>query len=248
MGTHCNDIETLLPTYLDGELGPHDQLSIEHHLADCEACRNHVRTEGAFQARVRELLAPPAPPAELEARVREALDRDEKLARAARRQIGRSWALPGMAAAAAAASLMLFVAVNVKPTASGADRPAPQARVTPVETSAPRGTDKSLLSLSVFGAPSAPEVWRPRRLWFEVQRQDGGASVVTIQPVSCSALDLRSSEKRLVVGGAELWVGRKGRLGTVTFDRGSGVCFVFTADMDPDQLVSGLVRWGVLGP
>src|SRR6266545_8163254 len=109
MATQCNDIETLLPTYLDGELAAADRLSFDHHTADCSECREVVRSEAAYRARVRELLAPPAAPDGLDRRVRSALDGEDMRARAARRQVGRSWALPGAAGLAAAAALALFV-------------------------------------------------------------------------------------------------------------------------------------------
>jgi anti-sigma factor RsiW len=135
MATQCRDIETLFPTYLDGELAPHDQLSFEHHVADCASCRELVRSERNYLERVRALLIPPAPPADLPARVAQTLDREDELAMQDRRRSGWSWLLPGSASVAAAAALVLFALSmfegrfgGPERAAAGVDQAAPSVR------------------------------------------------------------------------------------------------------------------------
>src|SRR5688572_14745995 len=124
MATQCKDVDTLLPTYLDGELAPHDQLSFEHHLADCAGCREQVRGETTYLEAVRRSLVPPPAPPELEGRVRRALDEEERRSAQARRRAGWSWALPGAAGLAAAAALALFILGEVdRPAAAVAEAP-----------------------------------------------------------------------------------------------------------------------------
>jgi anti-sigma factor RsiW len=108
MATQCKDIEALLPTYLDGELAAHDQLSLEHHVADCPPCREQVRAERDHLDRMRRLLAPPPPPPGLDQRIRQMLDREDAQLIRARRRSGGAWLLPGSATVAAAAALALF--------------------------------------------------------------------------------------------------------------------------------------------
>ena len=123
MATQCKDIEALLPTYLDGELAPHDQLSLEHHVADCTPCREQVRAERDHLDRIRILLAPPPPPAGLDRRVRQALDQEDARAVRARRRAGSAWLLPGAATLAAAAALALFALSVVQDLRGGGDAP-----------------------------------------------------------------------------------------------------------------------------
>ena len=140
MATQCKDIEALLPTYLDGELAPHDQLSLEHHVADCAPCREQVRAERDHLDRIRTLLAPPPPPPGLDGRVRRALDQEDARALRARRRAGGAWILPGAATLAAAAALALFAVSVVQDVRGGGDA-APQAASAVREPIAERARD-----------------------------------------------------------------------------------------------------------
>jgi hypothetical protein len=240
MPTQCHDIETLLPTYLDGELAAHDHLSFEHHMADCAACRDRVLSEGAYRARVRELLAAPPPPDLLAARVRQALDREDEQARSARRRVGRNWALPTASVFAAAAALTLFlVSESRTPSPSVADH-------TAEHRMAGDRTVSLALSPSGLGQRSGNlGNWSPRRVEFDVSRNDGRRHEVWLQLMRCRELDLRRDERLPEVSGDDVWVGRRDRLNTVTVGRSNGTCFVFTSDMEADELLSGVMRLGL---
>lgn len=241
MPTQCQDIDTLLPTYLDGELASHDHLSFEHHMADCATCRDRVMSEGAYRARVRELLIPPAAPDDLAARVRASLDREDEQNRRARRRIGRNWALPGASVFAAAAALALFL-VSESRTPSPVD----DGDHTAEHHMASERTVSLALSPSGLGQPSGNlGNWTPTRVEFDVSRRDGRSHEVWLQLMSCRGLDLRGDERVPEVSGADVWVGRRGRLNTVTLGRTNGSCFVFTSDMEADQLLSGVLRLGL---
>jgi anti-sigma factor RsiW len=237
MPTQCHDIETLLPTYLDGELAAHDHLSFEHHMADCVACRDRVMSEGAYRARVRELLAPPPPPDGLAAKVRQALDAEDAQARVARRRFGRSWALPATSVCAAAAALVLFL--------SSQSRSAQVAEDHGGESRGLSSADRSLrlaLSSSGLGPSSRGQgTWQTRTAQVSVVRSDGRLQDVSLQVVKCRGLDLRGHE-HVRISGAELWLGRRGPLNVITHDFGNGGCVVVTSDMEPDLLLSWVMQ------
>lgn len=248
MPTHCHDIETLLPTYLDGELAAHDHLSFEHHMADCAGCRDRVLAEGAYRARVRELLTPPPAPADVEARMREMLDREDEQVRSARRKMGRSWALPTASVFAAAAALVLFVFTQSRPSEqTGQDRLARHEAVNDAVSTGDRAL-RLPLSPSALG-PSSGQLgsWLPRSVEFDVRHSDDRSHSVLLQVLGCRGLDLRSAE-HVQVSGTDVWVGRQGRVNTVTLDRGSGVCLVFSSDMEADRLLSGVLRLSLTRP
>ena len=57
--THAGD---RLSAYLDGELNPAEQTSIESHLADCASCRSERDAAGASRSLVRSLPVVEPPP------------------------------------------------------------------------------------------------------------------------------------------------------------------------------------------
>lgn len=69
----CPDAQILVPLMLDNELARDDLNDLQVHLAECEACREHVRFETGLRAAIqRRLVAPP--PAGLRERVASTLD------------------------------------------------------------------------------------------------------------------------------------------------------------------------------
>ncbi|HTE54330.1 MAG TPA: zf-HC2 domain-containing protein [Kofleriaceae bacterium] len=240
MTAQCNDIETLLPTYLDGELSTHDQLSFDHHIADCGDCRDRVRGEAAYLARVREILAPPAPSDDLVVRVRLALDQEDIQSRSARRRSLRAWALPGASGLAAAAALVLLV------TSDGGSGRAPLQSDWSPETGAdplaarPIGVDRAQpISL----APQRVS-WRPVQVRFEAVAADGTVHQVGLEVLSCRNVDM-SGHARWTAADAVLWVAR-GQVNTVIYQTG-GTCMVFASDMALEQLAPQIVRSGLIG-
>ena len=244
MATQCNDIETLLPTYLDGELASHDQLSFEHHMADCTGCRDRVRAEGAYRGRVRELLTPPAAPDGLTCRVREALDREDGRMRAGRRRFGRSWLLPISAGLSAAAALVLFVASEARHSAdSGGDGMAAQAGPVGARPQRPP-IGLSMVGLGYLGDARPPATWRPLQAMFDVQMVDGRHHDVGLQVMEAGGLDL-SRHSRWVRKGTELFV-QRGAVNSVVYCGGGTICMVFASDMEPEQLVGEVMRVGLV--
>jgi anti-sigma factor RsiW len=264
MATQCKDIETLLPTYLDGELDPHDRLSFEHHTADCAECRERVRAEAAWLQRVRGLLAPPAPPTSLLDRVRAGLDGEDRSALQVRRRVGWAWVLPGGASLAAAAALVLFMVSELKPEPIAAReapavRQAVQDRVndSPVRVGSPQEVSvaaqqylRKPVRTPQFRAQRASlRGWQPRELdgrdavllLYEVPDSRGMLHQLTVHVVDASGLDLRGSE-RWRIGATELWVAGLGGVSTVTYKDQYGFGYVFSSDMDAEELA-----WLVVG-
>lgn len=236
MGTQCNDIETHLPTYLDGELSTHDQLSFDHHIADCGECRERVRAEGAYLARVREALAPPAVPDQLAARVRLALDQEDGQSRSARRRSWRAWALPmGSGLAAAAALLLLVVSERAAPEGVLGDDDGV------VQAARPIGVGRTQ---PIGLMPRAGQVtWRPVSMQFDLALADGSQHKVQVNVLACRNVDT-SAHDRWPAGDTVLWVAR-GRVNTVIYRTGNA-CVVFASDLAPEQLVPEVVRSGLL--
>ena len=260
----CKDIEALLPTYLDGELDPHDRLSFEHHTADCAECRERVREEGAELQRVRQLLVPPGAPPELMQRVRASLDQEDRLALQVRRRTGVAWVLPGGASLAAAAALVLFVVAELRPAPvelaeAPAVRQAVQDRVnnSPVRVGSPQ--EVSVAAQEYLRMPvKAPQFrpagaslrgWQPRELdgrdavllLYDVPDSRGALHQVTVHVIDASGLDLRGSE-RWKIGRTDLWVASLGGVSTVTYKDRYGFGYVFSSDMDLEELA-----WLVVG-
>jgi anti-sigma factor RsiW len=243
MATQCNDIETLLPTYLDGELAPHDQLSFDHHMADCAVCRELVRSEGAYLVRVRELLVPPPMPEDLAARVRVVLDQADGGARAARRRSWRSWALPGAASMAAAAALVLMVVneTDRSPSANDNDSAGVQ-----IASHIPAPSGSIPISLTPFGQrdrDSSRPSWIPRQSRWDVYPGDGRVYLVSLDMLNCGNIDVSRLEA-VMASGAELRVAR-GKVNTVIYQAGN-TCMVFASDMGLKLLIQEIVRSGLV--
>jgi anti-sigma factor RsiW len=114
MAIQCADTDTLVQTYLDGELAENDASILQSHLAECAPCARAATDEARTHAFLREKLAPPPMPTHMRDRVMEALERDDWQSR--RQRASRwSWILPAAASLAAAAALVLFIVSNNQP-------------------------------------------------------------------------------------------------------------------------------------
>lgn len=264
MATQCKDIETLLPTYLDGELDPHDRLSFEHHTADCTECRERLREETAYLERVRSLLVPPAAPEGLALRVRASLDVEDRRAMKVARRAGWSWVLPGGASLAAAAALVMFMVSELRPQQvalheAPAVRQAVRDRIndSPVRVGSPQEVSvaaqqylrKPVRTPQFRPAGAALRGWQPRELdgreavllLYDVPDSRGARHQLTVHVVDASGLDLRGSE-RWKIGATELWVASLGGVSTVTYKDQYGFGYVFSSDMELEELA-----WLVVG-
>lgn len=115
----CQSIDTLSMAYLDDELAGEERRELELHLVDCGACKQHLDAERTELAMLRAALAPPPAPDIVKARIARALDEEDRKELGDQKQRARSrlgrWLLPGSALAAAAAALMVFVGVGLRP-------------------------------------------------------------------------------------------------------------------------------------
>lgn len=67
------EMQRLLPGYLDGELSLSESLAFEHHLDDCATCRSQLEAESRASRLLRQADLGAALPAHLERRIRAAL-------------------------------------------------------------------------------------------------------------------------------------------------------------------------------
>jgi anti-sigma factor RsiW len=260
MTKHCDSIETLAMTFLDGELADEELRDFELHLLACAACRSRVEAEDAALTEMRRRLAPPPAPDLLRARIGHALDAEDRtLTRQARLAQVKSWLLPGAASLAAAAALIVFV--TVRPPAAD-DVPVSRVAVSQHMRNAP---------LEVTGAATTPWIRRnygaqiepPRfadslvrvagaRLTDVVGRKalqifydvtSGGGARYALQTLMFDATGVELPGEKLVVGGRELTVDEYGGFHVVSFRDTDGLAYVFTsADLGRNQLVDMVVN------
>jgi hypothetical protein len=213
---------------------------------------------------VRGLLAPPATPAELVRRVNAGLDEEDRRATQVRRRTGFAWVLPGGASLAAAAALVMFMVSELRPTPvvpaeAPAVRLAVQDRVnnSPVRVGSPQEVSvaaqeylrKPVRTPQFRQAGSSLRGWQPRELdgreavllLYDVPDSRGALHQVTVHLIDASGLDLRGSE-RWKIGATELWVASLGAVSTVTYKDKYGFGYVFSSDMELEELA-----WLVVG-
>lgn len=261
MAICCSDVETLVQTYLDGELAENDAVEFDQHIGECSACRARVAEERRFLAALRARLAAPPAPDVVRRRVLAALDDEDRVRGRARRQRRASWILPGAASLAAAAALLVFA---LDPWAGQ-----PQAADNPVSAEAVRQHIRRP-PIEVQGAGVTPwikEHFTPRvdpprfsahgidlvgarlshlrgrdaaQLFYEVAR-DGRRFEVQVHILDASDLDLHG-EDRQVIRGRELWIDERFGHSIVTYKDREGIGYVFTsADMTRPELVDLVV-------
>lgn len=88
----CSECRERLHAFLDGELAAEAAEAVQRHLEACSDCFERSQLEEAFRHAVRAAQPPAAVPAELEARIRESLDRED--ARRLEASLPRSGARP----------------------------------------------------------------------------------------------------------------------------------------------------------
>jgi len=256
MAFHCSEIDVLIQTYLDGELGGQDLRDFEEHISQCAECRRKLQSEAALRRVVQRRLADnaPRPSQALYQRVYESLDAADHAMTAARYRAGLSWVLPGTATLAAAAALLLFFTSGrpqVEEETIAEDAVKAHLRRPPVEVqgwgqvspwieehfrpdvSVPRF---SASNVSLRGARLSHLKGRDAaQLVYDVDL-NSRKHELRVHIVDSDDLDVRNGNK-YVIGGKEVWV--KGAFGfnTVTIRGNDGMSYVFTSEMDGGDLV-----------
>jgi anti-sigma factor RsiW len=110
-----DDIQQLLPAYVDQELGIVDALAVERHLQTCDACRREIEEQRSVSNRVQAASAYVDAPAALRTRIMASLP--DKPAHRARGATWRAWWPRTMVALAASLALGWGVSVYRAPSA-----------------------------------------------------------------------------------------------------------------------------------
>lgn len=115
----CESIDTLAMAYLDDELASEERRELDTHLTECESCRKEIDGARADQQLIQTSLVAPRATDTMRMRMMKALDTADKesaveLVKVQRKRFSQ-WVLPGSAMLAAAAAIVVFVGVNMKP-------------------------------------------------------------------------------------------------------------------------------------
>ncbi len=260
MAIHCSDIETLVHTYLDGELADHDLDEFEEHTSECAACRARLEEEIEFRNDLRRRLAPPRPPEELRGRLMAALDREDAVAARAERSRRFSWVLPGAATLAAAAALLLFVQAQTQTPVAHVpvtyDAVKSHLHQQPIEVQgasavspwikqhfeptveAPRFSSSDI---SLRGARLSHLRGRDAAQLFYQIDHNHRRHAMQVHILDGANLDLGGAVKRHI-GGRDLWVDNELGYSVVTYkDPSDGMAYVFTSDMSGRELLDLVV-------
>lgn len=260
MAIHCSDIETLVHTYLDGELAEDDVCEFENHAAECAVCGERLRLEVEFRSDLRRKLAAPRAPDTLRARLGSALDEVDRAEALAQRDSRLGWILPGVATFAAAAALVLFFTVGDRTnSANTAGEPIQHDAVRAHLRRAP---------LEVTGAANRVSPWikkhfQPRiepprfsgpdvalrgarlghlqgrdsaQLFYQVER-NGRRHDVNVHVIDGADLDFNANAT-WDVGGRKLGIDEKLGYSIVTYQDEHGIGWVFTSDMSKSDLAN----------
>ena len=118
----CESIDTLAMAYLDDELASAERRELDTHLTECASCRAEIDGARADQQLIQTSLVAPRVTDTMRMRMVKALDvadreTKQEVAKTTRKRLS-SWVLPGTAMLAAAAAILVFVGVNMKPTSN----------------------------------------------------------------------------------------------------------------------------------
>lgn len=263
MAISCEDIETLVHSYLDDELAEHELGEFETHLTGCEACRLTAEAEARFLDGLRRRLAAPSCPDTVRARLDRSLDDEDRSRTLASRRARFGWVLPGAATVAAAAALVLFAAEwrqqpDVQPVTYDAVRQ--HIRRPPLEVQAAGVSPfieqhfRPRVSLPRFSEPSVRlqgarlSHLRGRdaaQLFYEVRGAGGARHDMQVHIVDAADLELPDGQRR-VVGGRVIWVDPQLGYSTVTYRDEEGLAYVFTSDLEAGELVRLVVSSDLL--
>jgi anti-sigma factor (TIGR02949 family) len=238
MAFACADIDTLVHTYLDGELAVHDLEDLEQHMAGCASCKARVDEELQFRAELRQKLAPPRAPDLLKARVSALLDAEDRAATTAQRKRNISWVLPGAASVAAAAALVLVFALpnrdQSEPAqpANGNTPPGPARLTAPQQVPVP--------DLAAFGARPKSFRQEPDRadIMYESNHNSRRVFQLSIFP---DRRDVQTHGQRIELDGIEMWLMPFGGSSAVTILRGSQA-YVLQSDSYSTEELLEIVR------
>ena len=269
MMSFCNEVDTLVQTYLDGELAPGDSAEFERHCASCSSCGVFLEEERRFYQFVSAHLAVPKVPEDLYSKIHGSLNEVDRAEKAESRRGSWQWAFPGFSAAIAVAALTLFTVSTVKQPGrtqnSGMATAAIKEQATIPVSMLRRGTRPELSRAAQqyvrmpvrpprFNQSAAPSAKPNEDLRGYLQSQlngrvaalfvyeistNYGLKRVFVHTLDARNVDLKTDDKRMI-GDKELWLTQKQGFSTVAYTDETGVGYVFSSKMDGQNLV-GLV-------
>lgn len=249
MNNLCESIETLAMALHDGELAGEELRDVELHLTECTSCRDQAAAQATAIGGLRRKLAAPPAPDTLRARVRLALDAED---RAARRPLA-DWLLPAGAALVAVAALALFL--TARPSVPGRSVESVVAEKAtarrPLEVEGPETVRwvkqhyDSGLALPTFASANVQR-WGARladvhdrralELYYRVTTPEGVTRDLSVTVFDARNLGLRGD--RVEIDGRVLRVGVYRGSTVVSYRDGRDHAYVFTStQLTPEELV-----------
>jgi Putative zinc-finger len=260
----CDSIDTLAMAYLDDELAAEERHELETHLTECSGCRTELDANRAEHDLLRTALAAPRASDSVRMRLGRALDEADRAEQRELRRAGRrrwtQWVLPGSAILAAAAAILVFVGVGMKPPGEHVGSIAKAG----VHQLALPGFGKRSQDLEQFARmelPSEPgsKVIQSRRGWlnghdaaltaFDVPLKDGRRIVLSVLVLANVSPDEMADGEEVHAGGRTLHIVTTDGHTAVTCVDGRHLGYMFMAEeLSIDELVSLVGKTSLVGP
>ncbi|HEX2573893.1 MAG TPA: zf-HC2 domain-containing protein [Polyangia bacterium] len=244
----CNEVDQVVDAFVDGEFAAEDRTAMEQHLVGCTGCARRLRSHAAIKAAVKEALPRPAPPPELERRVRSAL------AEAVAQSPGaRARRLLWVALPAAAAAFVIGVATTYQGPCPVTEEAIATYRKMPVEVVGTDAEVRAWFSNKVDFAVRPPRLPQAELVGGRLANVGGRQAAYLVydmggDKVGVFLFDPRDlpieGSRHARVGNREIYLDAQRGYHVAAF-RDQDLGYVFTSDIDENrmlELVSSTVR------
>ncbi|MBI4509405.1 MAG: anti-sigma factor [Deltaproteobacteria bacterium] len=249
MGMRCADVQKLVHLYLDDEFEEADRALLERHLLECSPCREMVAFEKSFKSSLRARIRRPMMPAEVRARLVQALDRADATHQGpVPRARGRVVVVGGSLMLAAGLAIVVGTVIR-----EGDDSAIAIEAIRSHEKNLPVEIDGSEDKVKTFFAGRVPVPVHPPRLSVlggslvgarigHLKGRDAAQIVyrvnntpVTVHVFDAAGLPMSAPRKR-ILSDREIFVDSV-RGYNVVFFRDRGVGYAFTSDLEENDML-----------
>jgi mycothiol system anti-sigma-R factor len=238
----CAGVMRFVDTYLDEEFGEGDRVEFEAHLAECEGCRQKVRTQADWTKLIKAAAPREQAPAALRNRISRSIARESKPILS-----WRAWAVRAMPAAAAVGLVATFMISRVQWSPVCTDIIAKHQRSLPIEVSGGSDqvrrwyVDKVDFPVRPPQFHNEPATLRGGRLASIGDKQaaylvyDMNGSKVSVFIFDSGELPIQAHRK-VVINNREVFFDQEHGYNVALY-RDRGVGYAIASDLDQDQMV-----------